>query len=211
MSILIVDDTPDNIILLKGILEFEGYKNVKEATCAKEAFAALAASELEDGVNGTDIILMDIMMPEVSGIEACKQIKTLDNCRDIPVIMITAKTELETFKEAFDAGAMDYITKPVNKIELLARLQSALALKKATDARKQHAAELVKRNHELEKAMQEIKTLRGFIPICAYCKKIRDVKGFWQQMESYISQHTEAVFSHGICKECSARELGKAF
>src|SRR2546427_676551 len=83
-----------------------------------------------------------------------------------------------------------------------ARVASALNLKREMDTRKDRERELAEKNRDLEQALREVKVLRGFIPICASCKKIRDDKGYWQQIETYIQQRSEALFSHGICKDC---------
>jgi response regulator RpfG family c-di-GMP phosphodiesterase len=149
-----------------------------------------------------DLILMDVLMPELDGVEACRQIKSRPHLCDIPIIMVTAKTDLSNLQAAFAAGANDYITKPVNSIELLARVSSALALKKEMDCRKAREGELRRSNDELQKALRDVKVLRGLIPICASCKKIRNDAGFWQQLEEYIGEHSEAEFSHGICQPC---------
>ncbi len=194
MSILIVDDTPDNIFLLKQMLEKKGFSECITAESACEALQKINA--------GVDLVLMDIMMPEVNGIDACRIIKSMESVRDIPVIMITAKTELESVEQAFEAGALDYILKPVRKMDLLARVRAALSLKKAMDQRKERELELKTRNQELEKAFQEIKTLRGFLPVCSHCKKIRNIEGCWEQMEAYIQTHANVKFSHGICEGC---------
>ncbi len=203
MKILIVDDTPDNILLLQTILKKEGFPDIKSCNSVKEIYRML-------GLDGNaasympDLILMDFMMPEISGAEACRKLKALpmSEIADIPIIMVTAKADMESLQEAFDAGAMDYITKPVKKIELLARVKSALRLKSETDSRKKREQELQEKNESLEKAMREIKTLRGFLPICSFCKKIRNVEGMWQQMEVYIQQHADVKFSHGLCEAC---------
>jgi sigma-B regulation protein RsbU (phosphoserine phosphatase) len=97
---------------------------------------------------------------------------------------------------------MDYINKPVKSVELLARVTSALTLKTEMDRRKQREAELRRINEDLQKALREVKVLRGLIPICASCKKIRNDGGFWQQIEEYIGEHSEAEFSHGLCQPC---------
>jgi hypothetical protein len=97
---------------------------------------------------------------------------------------------------------MDYINKPVNQVELLARVSSALTLKNEMDCRKSREAELCRINEELQRALSEVKVLRGLIPICASCKKIRNDGGFWQQLEEYIGEHSEAEFSHGLCQPC---------
>jgi phosphoserine phosphatase RsbU/P len=197
MHILIVDDSRDNRLLLEALLKQEGYSDVRTAESASEALDFLSKNRAP-----VDLILMDVMMQEMSGIEACRKIKLLERYRDVPVIMVTALRESEYLAAAFAAGAMDYITKPVKKFELDARVSSALTLKREMDARKARERELAEKNQELEQALREVKVLRGFIPICASCKKIRDDKGYWQQIETYIQERSEALFSHGICKDC---------
>jgi phosphoserine phosphatase RsbU/P len=203
MSILIVDDTRDNILLLQAILKKEGYEDLKSCGSVKEVYELLG---LDGGAQAhyPDLILMDFMMPDISGIEACRKLKALPipEISDIPIIMITAKTDQESLQEAFDAGAMDYLTKPVRRTELLARIKSAIKLKMEMDCRKKRERELQEKNENLEKAMREIKTLRGFLPICSFCKKIRNVEGMWQQMEVYIQNHADVKFSHGLCEVC---------
>jgi len=135
-------------------------------------------------------------------VEACRHIKQQEHLRDIPIIMVTAKNDLNSLKEAFSAGAMDYINKPVNGVELLARVSSALTLKHEMDCRKKRETELSRSNEELQHALREVKVLRGLIPICASCKNIRNDGGFWQQLEEYIGEHSEAEFSHGLCQPC---------
>jgi CheY-like chemotaxis protein len=206
MSILIVDDSVDNRLLFKYILENEGHTEVLTAGSAHEAFKILGMEDSSGTDTHVDLILMDITMPEIDGIEACRRIKSVERLVDIPIIMVTAKTEDSALEAAFSAGAMDYIIKPLRGIELLVRSRSALNLKKEIDRRKNREKELLSLNKELKNSVETIKTLRGFIPICANCKKIRDDKGYWNQIESYIQKHSDAEFSHGICPEC-ARKL----
>lgn len=97
---------------------------------------------------------------------------------------------------------MDYVTKPLRSVELISRVRSALKLKHETDCRKQRERELQARHKELEIAVSEIKLLQGFLPICSYCKNIRDSKGYWSQLEAYMSRHSGLVFSHSICEPC---------
>jgi sigma-B regulation protein RsbU (phosphoserine phosphatase) len=156
-----------------------------------------------------DLILMDVVMPEMNGVEACRRIKELPPARDVPIIMVTSVGDMKTLQSAFEAGAVDYVMKPIEPIELMARIRSALRLKAEMDARKKREEELTTKNRELESALSEIKTLRGFIPICAWCKKIRNMEGYWEQMEHYIEQHSQATFSHSICKECAAKQFDK--
>ncbi|TLY45060.1 MAG: response regulator [Nitrospirae bacterium] len=202
MSILLVDDSAENLLLLQSILQTGGYKDLLTAESAEQAFKHLGMdSSGGDGTN-VDLILLDIQMPDINGIETCRRIKEVERYRDIPIIMVTAMAQREKLQLAFAAGAMDYINKPVNKIELRTRVGSALKLKQEMDSRKAREQELKKRTQELEQALREVKVLRGFIPICASCKKIRNDRGYWQLVEAYIREHSEAEFSHGICPDC---------
>jgi CheY-like chemotaxis protein len=201
MSILIVDDSPDQHTLLRSILGKAGHQELLSADSAKTAASFLNMDGHESTVK-IDLILMDVLMPEQDGVETCRQIKSCAHLRDIPIIMVTAKNDLSNLQAAFAAGANDYINKPVQSIDLLARVSSALALKQEMDCRKARERELQRSNEELQRALKEVKTLRGLIPICASCKKIRNDGGFWQQLEEYLGEHSEAEFSHGLCQPC---------
>ena len=192
--ILLVEDNEMNRDMLSRRLQRRGYEVI--IAVDGELGVAMAQSE------SPDLILMDVLMPELDGVEACRQIKRRPHLCDIPIIMVTAKSDLSNLQAAFAAGANDYITKPVNSVELLARVASALALKREMDCRKAREGELRRSNDELQKALRDVKVLRGLIPICASCKKIRNDGGFWQQVEEYIGEHSEAEFSHGICQPC---------
>lgn len=201
MGILIVDDSPDQQALLRSILGKAGHADVLSANSAKAAGRVLNLNG-DSATQKIDLILMDVLMPGQDGVETCRQIKRCAHLEDIPVIMVTAKSDLSNLQEAFAAGAMDFISKPVNSIELLARVSSALLLKQEMDRRKNRELELRRSNEELQQALKEVKVLRGLIPICASCKKIRNDGGFWQQLEEYLGEHSEAEFSHGLCQPC---------
>jgi DNA-binding response OmpR family regulator len=171
--ILIVDDNPVNLKLLSGILGPAGYKTMTSTT-AEEAFGLLYKTK-------PDLILLDVMMPDTNGYEIARRIKVTFELRDIPIIFLTARTETDDIVEGFEAGGVDYVTKPFNSRELLARIQTQVALKKARE---------------------EIQTLRGILPVCAHCKKVREAGGAWVSLEDFICDHTEAELSHGMCPDC---------
>lgn len=201
MSILIVDDSEDNRTLLRAILRNAGYAEVLTAASAHDAFDHLGMHDLASGETGIDLILMDIMMPEVDGIEACRRIKADTRLRDIPIIMVTALTEANYIEASFEAGAMDYVTKPVNKIEVLARIRSALSLKQETEARKCAYIELEEKNQELAQeslaktqilttATHEFKTpLTGIVACVDRLLLDRDTVGpLNERQERYLEQ-----------------------
>ena len=200
MSILVVDDSPETRSALQLILEDAGYQQVLVAESAHEAFQRLSLANANAPAEAVEVVLMDIMMRDTDGVEACRRIKADKRYRDLPILMVTAIKAGAFLETAFAAGAADYVTKPINRLELLTRMSSALKLKREMDRRKA-------REEELEQAMQEIKVLRGILPICAQCKKIRDERGQWYTVESYIKGHTEVDFSHVICPDCLDKQF----
>ena len=189
-SILIVDDVPANLELLAELLRKQGY----EPRPVPDGKLALVAAKAYP----PDLILLDINMPEMNGFEVCEQLKADEALKHIPVLFLTAFTETTDKVKAFSMGAVDYITKPFQTEEVCARVETHLRLRGLQ-------RELSNSIDELQKALKDIHTLRGIIPICASCKKIRIDKVSWQQVEQYVSEHSEAKFSHGVCPDCMLR------
>ena len=159
MRILVVDDSPDSRALIRVILREAGYADVVPVGSAEEAFRSLGVGAPSAVLAPFDLVLMDIQMPGVDGLEACRRIRAQERLRDVPVIVVTAETEDVHLQSAFDAGAMDYIAKPVRSAELVARVRSALKLKQEMDQRKQREAELIAVAQQLETANRELRRL----------------------------------------------------
>jgi PleD family two-component response regulator len=189
-KILIVDDAPLNIEML-GVMLADDYQ-ISFAMDGQQAISMIGKSQ-------PDLILLDIMMPDMDGFEVCRYIKDSEELAHIPVIFITVLGEATEESLGLSMGAADYISKPFNADLVRLRVRNHLELKKQRDL-------LERRTQELENALAEVKVLRGIIPICAACKNIRDDQGYWNRLENYIQEHTDAEFSHGICPSC-AKEL----
>lgn len=172
MKILIVDDSKTDRCIIKDILEEAGYHTLLTAGTAKETLDLLGITDSSKTDRSVDLILMDIVLPDISGIALCEQIKTVDSLKDIPLIMVTARADDETLRLAFEKGAVDYITKPVNRIELLSRVHSALGLKQETDTRKARERELLemaeglcRSNESANKLLNELTSALGHIKV----------------------------------------------
>lgn len=154
-SILVVDDSPECRLLLARMLKDGGYGGVDQTEGAVGVFTFFGLDENGIGTPtlnlDLDLILLDIVMPDVDGIEICRRIKAHDELRDIPVIMVTADNTDSNLRTVFDLGAVDYIHKPVKQVELCARVKSALRLKREMDRRLSLAAELEEANHRLRR------------------------------------------------------------
>jgi PleD family two-component response regulator len=195
--ILIVDDNPKNLKVMLGLLKRADF-DISVARSGQEALKR--ANDL-----APDIILLDVMMPDLDGFETCQRLKTNPATATIPVIFMTALTDVESKVKGFAAGGVDYVTKPVESGELLARLMTHLALRRLQKSLEAKNAELQAKNEQLQQALGQVKTLSGLLPICANCKKIRDDQGYWQDVAVYIRDHSEADFTHGICPDCMGK------
>jgi len=171
--ILVVDDNVENLKVIASTLDRYGF-SAAVAMNADECFSFLSREKPE-------LILMDVMMPGTDGFDLCAQLKRSPAYKEIPVIFLTARADSEDAVRGLQAGAVDYVVKPFNPAELLARVRTHV---------------------ELKHAREEIKTLRGVLPVCANCKSIRDEDGVWLSFEKYLHRHTEAELSHGMCPVC---------
>ena len=188
-AILIVEDDENVAFVLKARLETYGH-----SVCAIAGNGPTAIRLARD--HAPDLIIMDILLEgDMNGIEVAQRI--MDQ-QDIPIVFLSCLSDREMVDRAIGTNPFGYIVKPYDNAELRSTIQ--ITLIKHHAAREREA--LIAR---LEKALQEIKTLSGLLPICASCKSIRDEKGEWHLFEEYIKSHSEADFSHGICPACARR------
>jgi AmiR/NasT family two-component response regulator len=183
--VLIVEDDPMVGEMIQGLLEDIGY------TVAGKAIDGLQAIEMTQSLQ-PDVVLMDIKMPNMDGIEATRHI--YESC-PTPVVVLTAHETPELVEGASAAGVGAYLVKPSNTREMERAIAIAIA-------RFDDLMELRRLNAKLQDALAQAKTLSGLLPICASCKKIRDDEGYWSQLETYIQEHFDIQFSHGLCPEC---------
>ncbi len=166
--ILIVDDNAENRKVLGNLLVNNNY----EVVVANDGFKAL--SLLKKLV--PDLILLDVMMPGMNGYEVCEKIKTNILLKYVPIIFLTAKTESVDIVKGFRVGGVDYVGKPFNSEELMARVNTHV----------------------------ELHILRGLLPICSNCKSIRNDEGYWDNIENYIVENSDVEFTHTLCSKCTA-------
>jgi DNA-binding response OmpR family regulator len=194
-KVLVTDDGPEIRLMATMLLRRAGYE-VLEASTGQECLDVVQ-------VHHPDLVLLDVMLPDITGIQVCRQIKNDESLKDIFVILASGiQVSSEHQADGLDIGADGYIIRPIPNKEFLARVQAGERIKKAEDALREKERQQQTLISQLEEALTEIKTLKGCIPICATCKKIRDDEGYWNQLEAYISKHTDATFTHGICPAC---------
>jgi sigma-B regulation protein RsbU (phosphoserine phosphatase) len=187
-KVLIAEDDPISRSVLNAFLSRWGYEVVVAAD-GTEAWEILHQPE------APCLVILDWIMPGISGVDICRRLREEEQSPPPYIILLTSRTGAEDVVEGLEAGADDYISKPFNREELRARTHAAARLVELQASLRQRVA-------ELEEALASVKTLQGLLPICSYCKKIRTDGNYWQQVEAYISEHSSATFSHGICPAC---------
>ncbi len=191
MKVLIAEDDSVSRRLLEVLLAGWGH----EVISVEDGLAAWTALEDLEKENCPAVAILDWMMPKMDGIEVCRKISTGRRSTPVHIILLTGRASKEDIIVGLEAGAGDYLTKPVWNGELRARLQVGIRIVELQSS-------LADRIHKLESALGNIKQLQGMLPICCYCKKIRNDKNYWQQVDAYVTEHSEAQFSHGICPDC---------
>jgi CheY-like chemotaxis protein len=210
MSILIVDDFEEQRELLAVTLQQAGYRSIVFSDSAADALKRLGLGHSATPSDHVDIVLLDLLMPDMDGLEACRRIRADERLEHLPVIVVTAKTEPSDIKAAYNAGATDYIRKPVIPAELVARVSMAMSLKEEFDNRAERERELHEQAQVLGKRVQELNQLRGTICVCAKCKRIKTPTGLWQRLEHYLEEKLNAKVTSGVCTTCSSDSGSKS-
>jgi len=188
MKILIAEDDITSRELLKHMLVKWGYE-VAVTKDGNEAWEALQAKD------APRLAILDWMMPGLDGVEVCRKVRQLDVSNPTYIILLTSRSSKKDIVIGLEAGADDYIGKPYETDELRVRVKVGERVAALQSA-------LAEQVHSLQKALTHVKTLQGILPICMHCHKIRNDQQSWERLEKYITEHSDAQFSHGLCPEC---------
>ena len=186
MRILIAEDDPVTARILEQLSRTWGY----ETMMVKDGPSSLEALQTS---GGPQLALLDWMMPGLDGPEVCRRVREAGGSNYL--ILITAEDNRADIVAGLDAGADDYLVKPFDPAELRARIKAGVRI---LDLQTKLATQVA----ELEEALGNVRRLSGLLPICSYCKAIRDDSDYWHRVEEYMSEHSEVKFSHGICPKC---------
>lgn len=188
MKILIAEDDKVSCRILKNAVLKWGY----EAIVTEDGNQAWEALNAEDAPK---LAILDWMMPGMDGVELSRKVRNTPQLKMMYIILLTSLNQKEDIISGLKAGADDYVTKPFHNDELRARVKVGVRILELQQ-------NLTDRIVELEDALKHIKHLQGLVPICSYCKKIRSDDNYWQQVEMYVAERSEAEFSHSICPDC---------
>jgi DNA-binding response OmpR family regulator len=188
MRVLIADDDPVSRRCLGGLMQSWGY-DVATAENGTAALSALAAP------NAPRLALIDWEMPGLHGPDVCRKVREWHSADSPYLILLTSRSSRSDVITGLDAGADDYLVKPFDPGELRARLHAGARIVELQIG-------LADKVTLLESALGKVRRLTGLLPICAYCKAIRDDSDYWHRVEEYVSEHADVQFSHGICPNC---------
>jgi DNA-binding response OmpR family regulator len=194
--VLVAEDDAASRLRLQAMLTAMGYDPVVTADGA-------AAWEILRQPDSPKLAILDWEMPGMTGLEVCRRARALPADQPPYLLLLTARSGTESVVEGLESGANDYLAKPFNRDELLARLRVA---GRVLDLQQS----LAERIAALEQALAEVRQLRGLLPICGWCRKrVRTEGDSWQMIEEYLSHHTDVRWTHGICADCYAEAIGK--
>ncbi len=178
------------------------------------------AIELANQLKPT-VILLDLVMPQIDGLTLLKRLRANTATAEVPIVVLSAEEDAQTKSDAFAIGANDYLVKLPDVIELRARIryhsrahlnrihreESHVALRESQQELVRKNTQLYLKNEEIREALAEVKELRGLLPICCNCKQIRNDQNYWCQIDAYLTEHTDVIFSHTFCPECYSKVM----
>jgi len=198
LKILMVDDHEENLVALEHLLDGMGAELFR-AHSGQEALALLLEHDF-------CLILLDVQMPEMDGFEVASLARLKTRTRHVPIIFLTAMgIGPESVFKGYESGAVDYLVKPINPFILCSKVRVFCELYSQKQIIERQLAEIRENNSQLERQLAEIRTLRGLLPICSGCKRVRNDQGYWEELEHYVRQYSDAQFSHGLCPSCARR------
>jgi phosphoserine phosphatase RsbU/P len=193
MKVLIAEDDPISRCMLESAVAQWGYQPIGVSD-GRQAWEALQEQD------AAKMAILDWGMPGMDGLEVCRRVRAVQTDEPKYLILLTGRDAKADIVAGLQAGANDYITKPFDREELCARLQvgrQMIELQRSLSARVR----------ELEEALSQVKRLQDLLPICCYCKKIRDDRNYWQQVDTYLLDHSAIRFSHGVCPDCLVQQM----
>jgi len=196
MKILVAEDDAVTRRMLVVTLERLGW----DVITAEDGNAAWRVFETLKGKDAPEIAVLDWMMPGIEGIEICRRLHTTPGFELVYIILVTSRGGKEDLSYGLAAGANDYVTKPFDPVELEARVRVGQRMVKLQRS-------LATRVTEVEAALAHVQRLQGLLPICSYCKKVRNEANYWEQVESYFTTHSDLDFTHSICPQCTEKML----
>jgi DNA-binding response OmpR family regulator len=196
MKILVAEDDAVTRRMLVVTLERLGW----DVITAEDGNAAWRVFETLKGKDAPEIAVLDWMMPGIEGIEICRRLHTTPGFELVYIILVTSRGGKEDLSYGLAAGANDYVTKPFDPVELEARVRVGQRMVKLQRS-------LAARVTEVEAALAHVQRLQGLLPICSYCKKVRNEANYWEQVESYFTTHSDLDFTHSICPQCTEKML----
>ena len=188
MRALVADDDLATAALLQRTLERWGL----DVIVAHNGLEALKAVQGDPGIG---LAVLDWSMPGLDGPDVCRRIRADPSRAHLHLLLLTAREGRADVISGLDSGADDYLSKPFDPEVLRARVHVGLRVLKLKER-------LAERVAELETALSKVKQLHGLLPICSYCKHVRTDGDYWEQVEQYVSNHTDLQFSHGVCPAC---------
>jgi CheY-like chemotaxis protein len=193
VKVLIAEDDPISRLMLQGMLTDWGYE----------------VQAVEDGLQAWDVLqhpdaprlaILDWVMPGLDGVEVCRRVRERLPTDPLYLLLLTSRDGKADIVTGLEAGANDYLSKPYDRSELRARIHVGCTVVTLQQS-------LAARVRELEEALAQVHQLQGLLPICSYCKKIRDDRDYWERVEDYIARRADVRFSHGICPQCWESEV----